>query len=76
MSIYLDLNDVFDVNPCFDKLDSMLPCKSALEFANRLDEVCDMDEESLLQLHDRQKIVADQIFGPIQRSVIKEALFC
>lgn len=76
LSIYLDLNDIFDVNPCFDKLDSMLPCKSALEFANRLDEICDMDEESLLQLHDSQKIVADQIFGPIQKSLIKEDLFC
>ncbi len=76
LGIYADLNDFFEINACFDELDLMLPCRSALEFANRLDEICDMDEESLLQLHDRQKMMADQLFGAIQRSVLKEDLLC
>ena len=76
LSIYVDLNDFLEINPCFDEMNSMLPCKSSQEFANRLDAICDMDEQTLMQLQENQKMMADRLFGPVQDSVVREDLSC
>ena len=69
------MSDSFESNPCLiDWIQWSM--QIGLEFADRLDEIYDMDEGSLLQLHDRQEMVSDQIFGPIQESVLKEDLLC
>ena len=63
LALYTDLNDFFEINPCFDDLNVMLPCYSAKEFADRLDEICLMDNISLIELHKKQLSLTKNIFG-------------
>lgn len=76
LAIYVDLNDFFEINPCFDDLDVMLACKSPAEFANRLDEICSMNADSIMELHHEQLSFVERIFSPIQTSTMKEDLLC
>lgn len=76
LSIYVDLNDCFQINPCFDDLNVMLHCRSSSEFAARLDQICAMTADSIKELHQRQLSFVEKVFSPIQTSVIKEELSC
>jgi len=76
LSIYLDLNDFLEINPCFDHLDVMLYCKSPAEFAVRLDEICNMSTDSIMELHQRQLSLVERIYSPIQTSLIEKELLC
>ena len=76
LAIYADLNDFFPINPCFDDLQDMLPCRSPSELAHRLTEISGMSAESLLELHRRQKMVAERIFSPVQPFTLRESLLC
>lgn len=76
LAIYVDLNEFFEINPCFDDLDVMLPCKSPAELAKRLDDICDMNTDSIMELHHRQLSLVERIFSPIQTSNIKEGILC
>ncbi|MCR4322392.1 MAG: hypothetical protein NUV74_18925 [Candidatus Brocadiaceae bacterium] len=76
LSIYLDLNDFLEINPCFDNLDVMLYCKSPAEFAVRLNEICNMSADSIMELYQRQLSLVDRIFSPIQTSLIEKELLC
>lgn len=74
LSVYLDLNDFFEINPCFDELEAMLPCANAAGFARRLDEIRNMGADELNGLHSRQVSLAERIFSPVRADAIKEAL--
>lgn len=76
LSIYVDLNDFLEINPCFDNLDVMLYCKSPSEFAIRLDEICNMNTDLIMELHQRQVYLVERIFSPIQTSLIEKELLC
>ncbi len=71
ISIHLGLDDFFKINPCFNDLSSMLTCASAAQFADRLDEVCGLDENSMGEVYRRQKEFVDQVFSPIQELTIE-----
>ncbi len=66
ISIHLCLDDFFKMNPCFNDVDSMLPCASATEFADCLDKVCALDPNSILEVYRRQRDFVDQVFSPVQ----------
>ena len=72
--IHIALDDFFHINPCFGDLDAMLSCASAVQFANRLDEICSMDCASITELYKKQRIFVKQIFSPIQTSLIKDMI--
>jgi len=76
LAIYIDLNDFFPINPCFDDLQKMLPCYSPSELADRLDEICVMNADSLEKLHHNQVYYVKEIFSPIQTSAVREDLLC
>ncbi|MBI4244494.1 MAG: hypothetical protein HY606_10425 [Planctomycetes bacterium] len=71
ISIHLGLDDFFKMNPCFNDLNSMLACASAVQFADCLDKVCRLDENSISALYHRQKDFVDQVFAPIQELTIE-----
>ena len=74
LCMYVELSDFFEINPCFDELNSVLPCRTSLEFSNRLNVICKMDKDSLLKLHLKQMDMALKIFSPVRESVIEEEL--
>lgn len=74
ISIHLGLDDFFKMNPCFNDVSSMLPCSSAARFADRLDEMCGLDEHSMSGVYRRQKDFVDQVFSPIQELNIERDL--
>lgn len=76
LAIYVDLNDFLQINPCFDNLDAMLPCRSSEEFANRLDEIRKMNTDSIMKLYHEQLLLTERIFSPIQINILKEELLC
>ena len=76
LSIYVDLNDLLPVNPCFDDLDYMLPCKSPAEFADCLAAICNMSADTIVELHRKQVSSVEKIFYPVQTDVIKKELSC
>lgn len=76
LAIYVDLNDFLDINPCFDDLDEMLPCRTSEEFAKRLDEIRKMNTDSIEYLYHKQVLLTERIFSPIQTNILKEELLC
>ncbi len=76
LAVYISLNDLFSINPCFDELSAMLGCLSATQFSERLDQICAMDKSSLSELYQRQFGLAQRIFSPICYETIKKELLC
>jgi len=71
---YLELNDFFEINPCFNNLSKMQPSYSANEFLSRIKEWLEKDdiakEKALLD----QRSVTTGIFSKINREKISNAL--
>lgn len=74
ISIHLGLDDFFEINPCFNDLDPMLSCGSAVEFADLLDEICSMNADPFSQLYCKQRNFVNQIFSPIQTENIRKEI--
>ena len=74
ISLYVDLNDFIEMNPCFDNLNAVLPSYSAAEFANTLDKICSMNNQSIKELYDDQITLSNRIFSPINTNAIIEDL--
>ena len=74
ISLYVDLNEFFVMNPCFDDLNAVLPSYSAAGLANTLDKICSMSNQSIKELYDDQIALSNSIFSPINTNVIIEDL--
>jgi len=74
IAVFLDLRGFFKINPCFDELDVMLQCSNSKAFADRIDEICSMDEEMIKALHMRQLEFVKKIFYPVQHETIRSEL--
>ena len=72
LAIQLTLDDFFYINPCFGDLSPMLSCVSAVQFADRLDQIRIMDRGTIAELHEKQQALVAQIFSPIQTSLIED----
>ena len=74
VGFYLELNDFFEINPCFNNLSKMQPSYSANEFFSRLKEWLEKDdiakEKALLD----QRSVTTGILSKINREEISHAL--
>jgi len=76
LALYTDLNDFFEINPCFDDLNVMLPSYSSKEFADRLDEICLMGNNSLIELHKKQLSLSKNIFSSIDINAVERDMQC
>ncbi len=76
LAIHIRLDDFFPMNPCFDRMQNMLQCSSPLQFADRLQEIRRMSNETRMKLYNQQQEFANTIFAPVQLKNIKEDLFC
>lgn len=65
LAIFVDINDAFDANPCFDDLAAYLPCRTPGELAKRLAMLRMTDPEALAALHDQQRAAAMTVFAPV-----------
>ena len=75
LGIQLTLDDFFYINPCFGDLSPMLSCVSAVQFADRLDQIRLMDHDTLAALHEKQQTLVAEIFSPIQTSLIENMVW-
>jgi hypothetical protein len=74
ISLYVDLNEFFEMNPCFDDLSAMLPSYSPAELTNTLDKICSMNNQSIKELYNKQFFLSNEIFSPIRTDTIIEDL--
>ena len=74
ISLYVDLNEFFEMNPCFDDLSAVIPSSSSEEFANTLDYICSKDHQALKELYNRQSALSNEIFSPINTNTILKDL--
>ena len=74
LAIHVCLDDFFQINPCFDDLDAMLSCENAAQFARRLEDLRAVDDASINNLLERQRLFVSRIFSPIQPETIKKKI--
>ena len=75
IAIYIELNEFFKINPCFDKLETVLPCETPLEFSNLINKLCEMDIDKLSKIYNNQKRMALNLFSQIHEPAIRDELF-
>lgn len=76
LAVFTDLNDFFEINPCFDSLTTMMPCYSPAELVRRLDEICSRSHEELIDIHQRQVSTVRTIFSPMNGKLLREDIRC
>ncbi|MCR4336294.1 MAG: hypothetical protein NUV91_00610 [Candidatus Omnitrophica bacterium] len=74
LAVHLFLDDFFDINPCFDKLEVMLSCKTSEDFTKRLEQLKRLSKEEYFALHEKQKGLVQSIFSPVRKDVIRKDL--
>jgi len=76
IAVHAALDDFFEINPCFNHLDSMLNCTTAAALAQRFQELRAMSHEQLNAVWQNQKNFVAGVFAPIDRPTIEKDLLC
>ena len=72
LAVHVGLDDFFSINPCFDKLEDMLNCQFAKQFADLLGTLRTLDEEAVQRLYEKQKFFVDTVFSSIRQENLQK----
>ena len=75
LSIYVDINEFFQMDPFFGDAEPYYPCSSPHELASRLDWLRNQSSDRLAMLQVEQQRQAHAIFSPIDRKQIGKEFF-
>ena len=72
LAVHVGLDDFFSINPCFDKLEDMLNCQFAKQFADLLRTLRTLDKEAVQRLYEKQKFFVDTVFSSIRQENLQK----
>lgn len=76
LALHVQLDDFFVINPCFNRLEFMLDCTTSQQFADRLNQLRQMNVSQLNGCWQDQYHAAKTFFSPIDFQCIERDLEC
>lgn len=74
LAIHVALGGFFQINPCFDRLETVMSCAGSEDLKNRITQIRKLSPNELEMLYQNQKRLAEEIFSAPHPDSIKLSL--